>query len=203
MLTLKAVVFSGTEQKWMDSSLSMSYKMIQHVRAACQLMMSVMLTRLNPEYTPYFDVIHNGKGKSKEISFGNDDLYGGDHEPKSLDEIWKDIKEALKCEENLFAPDYPSFHPESVEELFRCSFQGLDKKHETCCLSAIRGFLVFACHSDCDGFHSIGDCVDITFMFDFISLLKEELTGGLRAELDSIEAFYRMTAASRSMVRFV
>lgn len=203
MLTLKAVVFSSAEQQWTESSLAISYKMIQHVRAACQLMMSVMLTRLNPKYTPYFDVVSNGKSKSEEISFGNDDLYGGDQEPKGLDEIWKDIKEALKNEENLFAPDYPSFHPESVEELFRCSFQGLEKQHETCCLSALRGFLVFACHSDCDGFHSIGDCVDITFMFDFIKPLKEELTGELRGELDSLETFYRVAAASSSMVRFV
>lgn len=84
--------------------------------------------------------------------------------------------------EKALSPDYSQFE----DELIFSKPSGLEDEY----IDAWRGLLVFINHSDCDGFHSIGDCVDILEMFKFIEPVKQKCGRKVQTELNAIFKLY-------------
>lgn len=109
----------------------------------------------------------------------------GEKEPLS------EIKEMFK-EDGVYEPDYEYYMDDPGEERGKYSLYGLDMKF----FSVWSGSRAFIVHSDCDGAHSLGECVDITLLFNFIGKYFDELDEGIREDLRLVEELYR-TAVKR------
>lgn len=101
------------------------------------------------------------------------------------------IKEMFK-EDGVYEPYYDQYIYDAGEERGTHSLCGLDMKF----FSVWRGAKAFIDHSDCGGAHSLGECVDITLLFNFIGKYFDELDEGIRGDLRLVEELYR-TAVKR------
>jgi hypothetical protein len=110
-------------------------------------------------------------------------------------ETWgiRKVLDFLEKEEGL-TPDYMHFEDDAVFS----HPHGLEDEY----IDAWRGLFVFVHHSDADGFHSIGDCVDIMEMFKFIEPVKQKCGHKVQKELNCMSRLYSLATELDARIVF-
>lgn len=157
--------------------LSFSYSQIQTIRACVQLLFREKLRQDKSEhYVPSCI-----KRKIHPKNYATIDLEDAEYEGKEM----KAISDLFSGDAD-FVPDYEMLRVDYSLETIYTFPAGLDES----LVSVWRGFQAFVDHSDADGFHSVGDCIDICSMFDYISPLILKLNGDIRMDFSAIRALY-------------
>lgn len=167
--------------------LSFAYSQIQTIRACVQLLFYEMLRRNKSEYYTSSEIKRKQAGKYTVI-----DLRDAKYEGREMEAILD-----LFYGEDDFVPDYESIPLESTEQYY--SFQ--DELDESL-VSVWRGFQAFVDHDDSSGFHSVGDCVDICLMFEYIDSLIPNLKGMIVEDINNVRKMYMRACKSKREVFF-